>query len=315
MDINYDSIAESARQNSTEPKPANPLPLIAGAGAVGAAGYAGSRVPGMVNNAAANMSPIPGGPTAPAPSGGVASRVGPALGKLAAKQIPAMRLPMDVGEFINDVRGKGAAQSRTPPAAPEPAKAPMPRLKLVTPNKVAAEAPVSRHEVQYFSESQGKFVPIEEMPISHLRNAMNKLHAKLSATNQPSPVTRKQFEAIRDEVTFRAKQAGELTVPSPTKAGMGSAQSRVPAAQAPAAALEDQLAASIEAAQAARGIAATTAERQTIMNGLRGMAPPAIQALLMLLGTGDVEAQGNAAHELGTPPAIRKALAHQSQGS
>jgi len=70
----------------------------------------------------------------------------------------------------------------------------------------------SRHEVQYYSESQGKFIPIESMHIAQLKNSMNKLHRKLMATDRPSPVTQKQFEALRDEVTYRLKQAGELTV-------------------------------------------------------------------------------------------------------
>ena len=74
--------------------------------------------------------------------------------------------------------------------------------------------PPSRHEVQYYSESEGKFVPIEDMHISQLRNAVNKLGKKLAASKKPSPVTEKQFEALKNEITYRAQQAGELTVPS-----------------------------------------------------------------------------------------------------
>ena len=127
----------------------------------------------------------------------------------------------------------------------------------------------ARHEVQYFSESQGKFIPIEDMPISHLRNAMNQLHAKLSATNHPSPVTQKQFEAIKNEVTYRAKQAGELTVPGPTKAGMkltpGSVQSRVgnaPAAASVESDLMDQMRTSLEA-EAAHGTGSVASRAPT----------------------------------------------------
>jgi hypothetical protein len=74
--------------------------------------------------------------------------------------------------------------------------------------------PPSRHEVQYYSESQGKFVPIEDMHISQLRNAVNKLGRKLASSKKPSPVAEKQFEALKNEITYRAQQAGELTVPS-----------------------------------------------------------------------------------------------------
>lgn len=83
------------------------------------------------------------------------------------------------------------------------------------PNATEGATTSSRHEVQYYSEGKGKFIPIEDMPISHLRNAMNKLGAKLAASKgRPSPVTQKQFDAIKNEVTYRAQQAGELTVPS-----------------------------------------------------------------------------------------------------
>lgn len=133
---------------------------------------------------------------------------------------------------------------------------------------VAKIAPAgSRHEVQYYSESQGKFVPIEDMPIGHLRNAMNKLHAKLTATNHPSPVTRKQFEAIKNEVTYRAQQAGELTVPGPVKARQIAAK----AVEGPSQ-LERQLQASIEAAQAGK------------LRGIGAAGPPALEAIMYLLG-------------------------------
>ncbi len=78
--------------------------------------------------------------------------------------------------------------------------------------RVAKPGAGSRHEVQYYSESQGKFIPIETMHIAQLKNAMNKLHRKLMSSNRPAPVTKKQFEALRDEVTHRLNEAGELTV-------------------------------------------------------------------------------------------------------
>jgi hypothetical protein len=88
-------------------------------------------------------------------------------------------------------------------------------------SRVAKKAPKetgepSRHEVQYYSESRGEFVPIETMHIGQIRNAMNKLGRKLAASKRPSPVTQKQFDALKAEATHRARQAGELTVPSPT---------------------------------------------------------------------------------------------------
>jgi len=90
---------------------------------------------------------------------------------------------------------------------------PGPVVKGTAESRIAGpSAEPSRHEVQYYSESQGKFIPIETMHIAQLKNAMNKLHRKLVATSQPSPVTRKQFEALRDEVTHRLQEAGELTI-------------------------------------------------------------------------------------------------------
>jgi hypothetical protein len=81
---------------------------------------------------------------------------------------------------------------------------------------------------------------------------------------------------------------------------IGSPQARTAAAvgEAPASDLEAQLASSIEAAQAARGISATATERAAIMNGLRGLAPPALQAILTLVGAGNTGSDIQAAHEL-----------------
>jgi hypothetical protein len=121
----------------------------------------------------------------------------------------------------------------------------------------------SRHEVQYYSESQGKFVPIEDMPISHIRNAMNKLHAKITASGRPAPVTEKQLEALKNETTFRAGQAGELTVPGETKAAT--------------AAFEEQIAAKAAAS------GATAAEQAALRSGLRQLGPGMLGIIISAL--------------------------------
>jgi hypothetical protein len=122
----------------------------------------------------------------------------------------ASRVPRETGRVVGEIKPrkpfrpkkkaavKGSAESRVAKKAPKETGEP------------------SRHEVQYYSESRGEFVPIETMHIGQIRNAMNKLGRKLAASKRPSPVTQKQFDALKAEATHRARQAGELTVPSPT---------------------------------------------------------------------------------------------------
>lgn len=69
----------------------------------------------------------------------------------------------------------------------------------------------SRHNVQYYSETQKKFIDIENMHIAHLRSAFNKLGRRLAKTKRPAPVTREVFEAMKKEIAHRASQAGGLT--------------------------------------------------------------------------------------------------------
>jgi len=173
------------------------------------------------------------------------------LKRMMKRRIPGMQQAEEVGELLSEVKAEQATR-RAQPAIEEALErikrgAGMPQLETRPQGRVVGEikphrpfrpkaaksrtmtaeeqaaarekgrktAEPSRHEVQYYSESQGKFIPIETMHIAQLRNAMNKLGRRLAESKRPSPVVRKQFEALTDEVTHRLRQAGELTVPGP----------------------------------------------------------------------------------------------------
>lgn len=113
--------------------------------------------------------------------------------------------------------------SRGTMANPAPPRAkPLPKQPASEATK-GVDTPVSRHEIEYASESGG-FQRIEDMTTPHIRNAMNKLHAKIGPNpNKATPVARKQLQALKDEVTFRMKRDGQRTVPGPVGKAQQSA--------------------------------------------------------------------------------------------
>lgn len=317
----------------------------AGVGAAGkiAAKFAAKQVPGVgtaidLYDAAKQIK------GAGAPADATAPTATPSPGSAEARIIEARALAAEHNARYAAARANlaerklaGPGAPTTPPDEPTPgagapASAPVePGPATPTQGKVvgsigpaATTADVSRHEVQYFSKSQGKYVPIEEMPDPHIRNAMNQLHAQIGPTNKATPVARKTLQALKDEATYRMQKGGELTVPGP----VGKAQT------AAAATFEDQaLARATGAAQAQKAIALEQAmaqhgvpagERPALRNGvamaeagelgpaLKGVAHlggPALELMLMVLQAKDMPQQMNQAHQILTPPAIRQATA------
>lgn len=64
-----------------------------------------------------------------------------------------------------------------------------------------------RHEIDYYSESQGQNLKIDDMSVPHLRAALNKMGRELEGSNVHSPVARARYQALKDELTYRLKEA------------------------------------------------------------------------------------------------------------
>jgi hypothetical protein len=109
--------------------------MAAGAGALGAAGFAASRLPGLAGEVGAQASPIPGGmpPNVAAP---IDPRV-QALGRFAVKQLPGARLPTDLLELAKGLQTPAPAEASgagasLPPTAAAPAAVAKPNTALHT---------------------------------------------------------------------------------------------------------------------------------------------------------------------------------------
>jgi hypothetical protein len=87
-----------------------------------------------------------------------------------------------------------AVQKRIAAAKPEPPKV-----------KAEAKAPKSRHDVQYFSGSQNKYINIEDMNQKHIEQA----YRKIAATSpKQGSVAARQLDALLDESKHRLKTTG-----------------------------------------------------------------------------------------------------------
>lgn len=158
----------------------------------------------------------------------------------------------------------------------------------------------TRHDSGYFSRSQAKRVPIEDMSQPHLRAAWEKHARELKASQRPAPVKEAEFERMTAELKHRASQEGALTAYDRPQAGSAAGRAaRVtqavqevnagPAAAAGESSLERQLGSSVTAARAANAAGASAAERQALMSALRGALGPAANLALMVLGAPDIQ--------------------------
>lgn len=115
-----------------------------------------------------------------------------------------------------------------------------------------------RHDIKYQSASKGA-VDIEKMPISHLRNAINKAANQIGPGKKYTPTARATLKAMLDEVAYRAKEAAkvgmEYTVPDELpsiaekfKPGLGKIAGKVMAVAGPVAMLQLVLSETADAA-------------------------------------------------------------------
>lgn len=158
--------------------------------------------------------------------GGAKSRI-PHEGAVSPEDARMQRAAAMAEPSASNIRSLEKARGKAPKLEAVPGSAEsrvIPLIKGKPPGLSTPDmTPGARHVVQYYSESggtggKGKFIPIETMDVPHLRNAVNKLHAHLTGVTKgrPAEATRKQFQALLDEITYRAQRAGELSALGPT---------------------------------------------------------------------------------------------------
>lgn len=124
----------------------------------------------------------------------------------------------------------------------------------------------TRHDIGYFSKSEAKTIPIEDMSQPRLRAAWEKHGRELASNARLSPVKEKEFERMTEEIKHRVTSEGSpVTVYDRPEAGSAAGRAR-------------RVAQAMADVSAAEG---TSAAR----TGAREMLGPAGNLALMILGS------------------------------